>query len=525
MKFKELTKAELKKINDLFQTYLFYETLPSGDRQFYCTHCNRSFLQSTAKRKRLWTSRDSIRMNLQHNDFGAECPLCKTLGKIKNIGKCKKRINLYQANKVAVIHKVNDNCVQIRAYYCSKNFQYDLMPNVYLYERARYILTPGKAERYLAISEWSNGGFSKKFKKSRDIGEPFTAGMFGDLEYSIIGVNVLRQTFLKYNMLEEYYQKHNCYGASYLCRFAQYPNMEMLQKLGHYEVVDKLVIGGRKSQPYVNWKANKPWDFFKMNKQQYNEFVKSGAALETLKFTKLWEKDSGKYDLTVGHKIEKEFRLSYSYEELRKSAIACGISIYEAVKYILKGNKEWMYRDYLMLASNLEYDLTVHNVAFPKNLKVAHDDAAAAHKIQLEEQRKAEQAAQEQSAKATLDRYDKKYSFEDGEFVIIVPHTIDEIIQEGRQQKHCVAGYASRHMNGKLAILFLRSRKEISKSLYTIEMHEKSCIQIQGYNNRTPLTDAAGAFYREWIEWVKAGSRRRKDGTPIFKKVIGGISA
>ena len=43
-----------------------------------------------------------------------------------------------------------------------------------------------------------------------------------------------------------------------------------------------------------------------------------------------------------------------------------------------------MYIDYLEIAKELKYDLSVHNVLFPKNLKEAHDNAVKNRRIKAE---------------------------------------------------------------------------------------------------------------------------------------------
>lgn len=47
LKFKEPTEKERKAINGLFTAYLFYKTVPEG-REYTCTHCGKTFLQSNA---------------------------------------------------------------------------------------------------------------------------------------------------------------------------------------------------------------------------------------------------------------------------------------------------------------------------------------------------------------------------------------------------------------------------------------------------------------------------------------------
>ena len=103
--------------------------------------------------------------------------------------------------------------------------------------------------------------------------------------------------------------------------------------------------------------------------------------------------------------------------------------------------------------------------------------------------------------------------------MIIVPHTVADIIREGKLQRHCVGGYAARHMDGKLTICFLRKTDEPETPLYTIEMHDKHLTQVQGEGNRTPLTPEAKIFFDRWLKWVKGGSRRNKKGEPIIKAI------
>ena len=196
------------------------------------------------------------------------------------------------------------------------------------------------------------------------------------------------------------------------------------------------------------------------------------------------------------------------------------ISPDEALQYALKKRIYSEYIDYLNMSKKLGYDLKVHNVAFPKNFREAHDDAAVAERIMLEEKRAAENRKKEIGAEKYLKKYEKQYSFTDGTYSIIIPHTIKEIVDEGKTMQHCVGGYAGRHMEGALTILFLRLTAKPCESLYTIEMHGKTLTQVQGYNNRTPLTPEAKAFFNKWLDWVKGGSKRTKSGEPILKTAI-----
>ena len=197
--------------------------------------------------------------------------------------------------------------------------------------------------------------------------------------------------------------------------------------------------------------------------------------------------------------------------------------ILQVLKYIHKQankssesliNTRREYFDYLDMAKKLKYDLKNEVVFFPKNLRNAHDIAVETYNAQRAEEEAKKNAEKEKKAKKFINKYKKLYCFSDGEFLIMVPTTTAEIIREGKEQCHCVGGYAARHLEGKLAICFLRSITEPDKALYTIEMHEKEVKQIQGYKNSTPLTPQAKLFFEKWKLWVKQGSPRDKKGNP-----------
>ena len=413
---------------------------------------------------------------------------------------------------------------------------------------SEYEFRPGAVKQYKFYYSYYLGTTSKNLCEQAK--EPFNRkcdwwyySTPPDNNYTIIGLEKFRDSFLKYHMLEEfsewYTKQHfrrihiDIKVMSYLCRFCEYPQMEMLQKLGYYDVVENLVEINNKSFPYVNWKAKDIASFFRLSKQEFKIFHKEKLNLDFLRCKKLIEKYFGKYTITKMIEMYKKIESKKIYDTLSDGIIMlkdAGIPINEGVKYIVKQYgllKEKSLRglfvemrDYYRMGREIGYDFTNHNVAYPKNLIAAHDTAAELHRAILREKRQKELEEKERAAAKTLKKYDKLYEFKDDNFLIIVPHTIEEIIEEGKRQSHCVGGYAARHMEGVLTICFLRAADEPDKSLYTIEMHGKNLTQVQGYRNSTPLTPEAKIFFDKWLKWVKAGSHRNKQGEPIIKKSV-----
>lgn len=538
----ELTKAEQREINSCFTKYIFYEPIRNG-RICTCTHCGQQYV---IKKEKVKTTDEKKLLAEPHNG-GARCIKCGALCEVKSLGKSKSRQNLYEEQKIVIIRRYNHNYLRAWGILAVKSYNTTTVNPEIKYEFvSEYEFRPGKVKQYKFYRSYYRGTTSKELCEVAK--EPFNRlaafwYSIPDNSYTIIGLEKFKTSFLKYHMLDEfskwYAQAHyrrmsiEVKIMSYLCRFCEYPQMEMLQKLGYYDVVENLVEINNKSFPYVNWKAKDIASFFRLSKQEFKIFRKEKLNLDFLRCKKLIEKYFGKYTITKMIEMYKKIESKKLYDTLSDGIIMlkdAGIPINEGVKYIVKQYgllKEKSLRglflemrDYYRMGREIGYDFTNHNVAYPKNLIAAHDTAAELQRAILKEKRQKELEEKERAAAKTLKNYDKLYEFKDDNFLIIVPHTIEEIIEEGKRQSHCVGGYAARHMEGVLTICFLRAVDEPNKSLYTIEMHGKTLTQVQGYKNRTPLTPEAKEFFDIWLEWVKAGSRRDKQGKPIIKKSV-----
>ena len=190
------------------------------------------------------------------------------------------------------------------------------------------------------------------------------------------------------------------------------------------------------------------------------------------------------------------------------------------------------WEDYLTAAEALAYQLHRENVLLPKDLNSAHDSATAKHREKLERERKKAQAEKDRlMAMAYEERrveLEKKYGFAADGYVIRVPTGADEILAEGRKLKHCVGGYATRHIEGIVTILFMRKTQKPNEPWLTIEMNGNTLVQIHGFRNEGLYT-TEGRFapdprevYREfldsWLGWLKKGSPRDKQGNPKLSK-------
>ena len=100
----------------------------------------------------------------------------------------------------------------------------------------------------------------------------------------------------------------------------------------------------------------------------------------------------------------------------------------------------------------------------------------------------AEQAEFERKAKKALELLRENYEYIGDSFRIVVPMTEAEIVNEGQMLHHCVGGYATRHLERRTTILFLRANETPDQSYYTIEVGSITdspyVMQIHGFGNK-----------------------------------------
>lgn len=81
---------------------------------------------------------------------------------------------------------------------------------------------------------------------------------------------------------------------------------------------------------------------------------------------------------------------------------------------------------------------------------------------------------------ASITEYIKtKYNFEHDEFAVVFPSTIQEFIDEGNNQRNCVAHYGERMARGNTLVFFIRRKDDINQSFITAEFHAGKIRQLK----------------------------------------------
>ncbi len=163
------------------------------------------------------------------------------------------------------------------------------------------------------------------------------------------------------------------------------------------------------------------------------------------------------------------------------------------------------YTDYLNMAQTQGLDLTDEAVRWPARLRDAHDRLAIANRYKTTEV--VREKFEDMTARC------RGLNWKQGGIVIRVAETPEELVQEGKNLKHCVGGYAESHAKGNI-ILFIRHARRPERSWYTLNLNtkEKIIIQNHGYRNeRLPngqlirIPQEVRQFVEDWKENVLAG--------------------
>lgn len=526
--------------------YAFYQRVSSNRKRYFFSCCGAVLHLTRGVEEDIYSPYDLLRF--KHNET-VECPFCGKAVQQKCMGRMRGNSygeypSLFEKRNLAVLSSFEGG-LMVRAGTCyvdwiagSTGFigypgkdESDPWPKCRMdfCERRRYYIRKGVVLGWTKRTEYGEGSCREVWKKSRSVrsGFPFPrdSQMNKDAEdgrYSMIGTEHLAETELRYSGIEHYFKdfqegEWSYETIAYLIEYARHPQLEMLSKLGFRDVVNNAMYGNR-NNGLLNWDAENPADFFRMSKQDFKAFQRAGGTLSDLE--KLLAMQDSR--LTVHNFFrEKERFISFrpfldmDYELCIKMAELCGVTLHKAVTYALQCKNVRMWKDYFDMAEKAGYDLSRSEVSMPKNLRERHDAV-----LRLTNTKRNE-ALMKKYTKDILPRLKQVYEFHMDGMSILVPESDADIILEGKCLRHCVGGYAERHLRGVTSILFLRAAEAPETSLVTIEMNGTKLVQIHGYRNEyggapSPRVVYAG-IVEPWLDWVERGSPRNLAGDPILK--------
>lgn len=533
--------------NAMFTPYLFFRR--HKDRmELKASCCMKSGEMDIPPR--LVTTREMEIMYGEHNDY-ATCPWCGSRVKLKNISKLGQKKNLVEWHRLVVLSE-KDGDIYARAYWLKKDYKDELAAPPLFYMPEAYFFGNGKAimwEKYYDNKIHASTLEGTYNPAKRVITEPFGEGdlYFHRLSYAVYNEDAIKQSRFRYCEYENF--QHRYYSTrinkfenrtdmmKYLALCSIYPRQtEMLMKCGYQSFVCDMVIGRRKNSKAINWNAKSPRELLGLTKEELREMEESGAEIYSIEWYKYLKRaglqtsfaDLKEINNELHENSEKLFRICRKYH-VKPFRVCRYLNKFAGTRcrgygYVSTNTMFGIWKDYLEFAQELSWDLKEERVLLPKDLEAKHNQASEEILRKHEAERLEKDAERLRKAKESLAKRRDKYNFElEGYFVRIAENSA-EIELEGRTLRHCVGGYAYRHIDGDTTILFLRRCDTPAASLYTIEMQGNRLQQIHGYKNDADLPldkkpdRAMNWFLEPWLSWIKDGSPRDKKGNPIIKK-------
>lgn len=518
-----------------FQPIVFYIACKEDrkTRRCICTSCMEGFYADKRTSPAFFKARHGQR---------CECPNCGQAATLKAAEKFTYFGSLISRER-AVQLTARGDWLLVQAGWITRTFDHHDLGGYLNFEPfRRYAFAPGKRVMWgwRTVSWMGERGVDGPWERKESIREPFQRQPYErEAAYIPLGVENLAVSSLRWCQYDRWFNDE--FGAwvgdldwdmepfriawlvNYLAEYTRRPQMEFLAKLGHNDVLRELVILRKPHGALLDWRAKTPPSFFRLSKAEYRAFADAGLGLPALE---RW-RELRKNGLSFPDFLRGRAECGEQFSGVLRGCASAKVSLNRAVSYLRRQAKAeaihfhhaarfWL--DYLDAARTLDYDLSREDAALPKRLRERHDQATAAVEVMGQEKL---------TRRYRAVRYPKlaaQFAFERDSLCVRVPAGVEEIIAEGRTLRHCVGGYAERHVNGKVTILFLRKMKNPEAPYVTMELStEANCeklriVQIHGFENdrhaKEPPEKRHAGFLALWLDWVHRGSPRRADGAP-----------
>ncbi|MDE6730084.1 MAG: PcfJ domain-containing protein [Oscillospiraceae bacterium] len=381
-------------------------------------------------------------------------------------------------------------------------------------ERQRYVFAEDGSVRY-----GSNDGRHWEIRK--EVREPvFCKSCYGysfDNSYMILNRKALAASCMKHSQLEHY--KGNLI-MEYLHLYCKHRNLEYLMKSGYSGVVEETYTynGFFREQEHlsiaypINWKTNNLLKMLNLNRTEFKALQGSEECYLTyIYWRKIFPKNKPKELLLIGKIFGNEHGTLSSLCELTK------LRPYRIAVY-LDENKIRLsdYHDYIDQCRKLHYNLHDTAINMPHHFMDMHTRLTEIINLQIWEQAKERRRKQEAIYQEKLKQFEKNMverlslEYQSENLMIRLPRSIGEITQEGAVLHHCVGGYAERHAEGKLHILFIRQAENPNVPFYTMEVTVDGKIkQVRGLRNSDPTPEVA-EFVEKYKVYLQAVFVKRK---------------
>lgn len=462
--------------------YLVYQYSRKKEMDGYCTHCRH----------------DVKVINPKHNKKGI-CPHCGSHVIFKAAGKFHHQLD---RERITILQRAG-NVFVFRCFTAYKRYDSIRKPDMAIYENMRSFA--GSDFKITDTYKWDIFRPSIQIMRWKD--DP-NAGVWyeGKVYWSNLR-EVLHGTKCQYSslwtLLEQHPERH-FYPLNFLQNYE--PAYEYFIKLGMHNLVFE----------YAD--RSNFWTSDDMSLPKHYTNLTEALKVPKTMIPALKEMDPTKKELAMFRAAAAAGKWTTPDEVRRIEKTVNDVRIFSVqettphkiMKYIEKQDGKRAMRafgywiDYIGFCRKLGYNLKNSFVIFPKNLRKAHDTLM--NRIKVKESR-----AADKKIRAMFKEYQKRFAWQKGDYVMIVPRCAADIIKEGQDQHNCVGGYVDSVSKKETVVLFLRKKNEPNKSLYTVEYHNGQVEQCRSFANG-PMTDEVRKFIKQFEQDMRCRVGKVKIG-------------
>lgn len=455
--------------------YIYYKRISSTKVNGFCTSCRSEMNAKEAK----------------HNKSGI-CPVCHKRIIYKAEGKAKR---LEDKVNIAIMQSTSEGIV-IRCFRGWMDFSYEKYKNA----KARYTeykrtlitgILDGEKEKMQSY-EWSDY-CNREIRWCEDKGLYTFSNAYiytKNLDSLIIG------TKWKYSQLTKLAKHVGFDLEKFLTMYLENPRLEYLIKGKLYRLVRDIIQDRYSNSVKLNKK--KIVEALGVGKEVLPQLQRLDVTKNQLSLMrKAYEKGITLIDRQI---VWADENLNYAADILKAVEYT---TIHKAIRYVdgQPGTTDNIFNDwldYLGMCRKLKYDLDNSFILFPKHLKAAHDEVNNLLDVKKNQVHEKAIAAIGNKLKGTYEYASKKY-------MVQVPTSVMEIVNESNTLRHCVKQYIERVAKKQTVILFIRKMDAPDTPFYTFEVRENRVAQCRGYKN-ADMTEDVRKFLEQW----KANKLRAK---------------
>ena len=475
--------------------FIIYDYKRGKITEGYCSRC-RKVVKITEPRHNQETS----------------CPNCRKDAVFKSSGKIK---SLYtKTYSGQVLQKIPDGIV-IRRFrtYQRYNVPDYKQPYMALGEEERLMIyDDGTVNRYV----WESYK-NKKIRWCPDKGFTFNNLYYRhyyDNENMIYKRNIKKlkeSTELLRRSSFDRWEKLPCSLGRYIAVEKGNPAVEKLVKIDMFRLAED-IIDERYDYKLLDEKQTELTKMLRIDQGRLKRLKNMNANIYSLKWMQMEKLANTMWPDEMIKKLGEEKLESSDFFFLKNP-----VDFQKAYRYVYKQSKQIdesmkqtliTWRDYFYMAEQMKMNTKLEQIEKPKNVKEAHDRLVMMQKEKGMEKKAAELKKKWKKVEKHLVGI-QKFEYENGDYCIVAPKTILDIVKEGMILGHCVHTcdyYFSRIETDETYLFFLR--KKVSKDMpwYTLEVEPSGNIRQKRTTGDKQNADFQKAlpFLKKWQKYFKS---------------------